>query len=72
MSRTRPIVQEYVGCLLSMVRATLYDHPVYAEAINQEALDEALTRVHELLIREENKNATRQKGARLHISEVGE
>jgi len=72
MSRTQPIVQEYMGCLLSMARATLYDHPVYAEAINQEALDEALTRVHDLLMREENKNATRRKGARLHISEVGE
>lgn len=72
MTRTRPIVQEYIGCLLSMAKATLYDHPTYSEAVDQEALDEALQRVHAMMMKEEDKNANRQKGARLHISEVGQ
>ena len=72
MTRTRPIVQEYIGCLLSMAKATLYDHPTYNEAVDQEALNEALQRVHAMMMKEENKNANRRKGARLHISEVGE
>ena len=72
MTRTRPIVQQYMGCLLSMAKATLYDHPTYGEAVDQEALDEALRRVHTMMMKEENKNANRRIGARLHISEVGQ
>tara|TARA_R100000654_G_scaffold52593_1_gene78708 strand:+ start:786 stop:953 length:168 start_codon:yes stop_codon:yes gene_type:complete len=55
-----------------MAKATLYDHPTYNEVLDQEALDEALRRVHAMMMQEENKNANRRKGARLHISEVGE
>lgn len=72
MSRTSKIVQEYVGCLLSMAKATLYDHLCYDEAQNQEELDKAITIVHNMMMREEEKNANRRKGARLHISEVTE
>jgi len=70
MPRTRKIVQEYVGCLLSMAKATLYDHPCYDEAEDEEALEEALDIVHKMMMREESKNADRRKGAFLHISDI--
>ena len=72
MTRNKPIIDQYIGCLLSMAKATLYDHPTYNEAVDQAALDIALRRVHAMMMKEENRNANRRKGARLHISEVRE
>ena len=72
MSRTSKTVQQYVGCLLSMAKATLYDHPCYAEAVDEEALDKALKIVHNMMMREERKNANREEGAFMHLSEVGQ
>ena len=53
-----------------MAKATLYDHPCYAEAEDEEALDKALDIVHKLMMREEEKNTQRRIRASLHISEV--
>lgn len=71
MARTTVKVQQYVGCLLSMARATLYDHPTYDEAIDKEALDIAITIIHNMMTSEIRKNINRQKGEYMLISEIG-
>ena len=68
--RTSKTVQEYVGCLLSMARATIYDHATYSEAIDQESLDKALDIVHKIMTNEMLKNKNRECGSWKHISEV--
>jgi len=72
MARTTNKIQEYIGCLLSMARATLYDHPTYAEAIDQESLDQALEIIHRIMTAEMHKNKNRTIGSFKHISEICE
>lgn len=72
MARTTKKVQEYIGCLFSMARATLYDHPTYEEAIDQEALDEALEVINRIMTAEIHKNENRTIGSFKHISEISE
>ena len=70
MARTSNQVQQYIGCLLSMARATLWDHSTYAEAQDQESLDKALEIVSNIMANEMTKNINRSKGASLHISDI--
>lgn len=68
--RTSKTTQQYIGCILSIARATLCDHPVWAEAQDEEALEEAIQIVSNLMLREASKNRSRGEGFLLHVSDI--
>lgn len=71
MAKTSQATQEYVGCLLSMTWATVWDHSAFEE-IDTEDPDfiQASKIVAALFEREITKNDHRKLGMMKHISEI--
>lgn len=71
--KTTAKTQKYVGCILSMIWATSWDHSSYQE-VNEDDPDfvKAMYIVDALMEREITKNDHRRMGAMNHISEIKE
>lgn len=70
MARTNERVQEYIGSLLCLVRASVWDHPI-AEGIEDDPdYQKAFDFVQNMLQREMKKNPKRLEGALKHLDEV--
>lgn len=54
------------------MRAYTWDNPTFAETQNEEAFEQAHRIIEKMLTREIMKNDSRFRGARKHVSEIGE
>ena len=70
MSRNKN-VQQYVGYMLSMANATLWDNSAIAYPLDQEAFEKAEEIVRNLFTREIEKNQNRIDGAYGFFDEIG-